>query len=260
MPGFILAGLYLLYVVLVCNLKPEWGPSISKEEAGKYDARHKVLLVMKSLVPPMILIFAVMGSILFGVATPSEAAAVGVVGSAILAAVYGNLSWKVIHASAVSTLKTSSMVMILVLFGNLFSATFMLIGGGDVMTDLLIGSNLSEGTVLFIMLFSIFILGCFIDWVAILLVTLPVYMPIAMELGFDPLWFSMIVCVLLQTSFLTPPFGYSLFYYAGAAPKGYTMMMIYKGVMPFIVIQLIGVGLCLSFPKLVTFLPSLWMK
>ena len=103
-------------------------------------------------------------------------------------------------------------------------------------------------------------LGMFIDWVAILLVTLPVFMPISMELDFDPLWFSMLICVILQTSFLTPPFGYSLFYFAGAASKDYSMSMIYKGVMPFIVLQLIGVLLCLLFPSLITYLPSLWLK
>jgi TRAP-type mannitol/chloroaromatic compound transport system permease large subunit len=110
------------------------------------------------------------------------------------------------------------------------------------------------------MLGSIFILGMFIDWVAILLVTLPVYMPISLELGFVPLWFSMLVCVMLQTSFLTPPFGYSLFFFAGAAPKGYNMTIIYKSVMPFILLQLIGVMPCVFFPSLITYLPGLWFR
>jgi tripartite ATP-independent transporter DctM subunit len=259
-PGLILSGLYLLYVVVVCRIKPEWGPSISVEEAGLYDARKKIIMVLKSLVPPILLILAVMGTILGGIATPSEAAGVGVLGAALLAAGYRNLNWDVVRHSALSTLRTSSMVMILVLFGNLFSATFMFIGGGEVITDLLIGGNLSPGTVLFIMLLSIFILGCFIDWVAILLVTLPIYMPISLELGYDPLWFSMVICVLLQTSFITPPFGYSLFYFAGAAPKGYNMSMIYKGVFPFIILQLVAVVLCIMFPGLITYLPSLWVK
>ena len=260
LPGLILGGLYLAYIAVVCQIKPEWGPTISREEARKYDARKKVVMVLKSLVPPLVLIFAVMGTILGGVATPSEAAAVGVVGAALLAAAYRNLTWPVIRQASLATLKTTSMVMILVLFGNLFSATFLFIGGGDVMTDLLIGGDLSPNTVLFIMLFSIFVLGMFIDWVAILLVTLPVYMPISMQLGFDPLWFSMLLCVILQTSFLTPPFGYSLFYFAGAAPKGYNMMTIYRGVLPFIVLQVIGVLLCFAFPQLITYLPSLWMR
>lgn len=259
LPGIILAGLYLGYVFVICRIFPHWGPSIDKAEARKYSGRKKLIMVLKSLVPPMILIFAVMGTILGGVATPSEAAAVGVLGAAVLAAAYRNLTWSVIRGAGLATLKTTSMVMILVLFGNMFSSTFLLIGGGDVMTDLLIGGELNEWTVLFIMLGSIFALGMFIDWVAILLVTLPVYMPISLELGFDPLWFSMLICVILQTSFLTPPFGYSLFYFAGAAPPGYNMMMIYKGVLPFILLQLIGVMLCMAFPALITYLPGLWL-
>jgi tripartite ATP-independent transporter DctM subunit len=207
-----------------------------------------------------VLILSVMGTILGGIATPSEAAAVGVLGAAVLAAAYKNLTWTVIRGAGLATLKTTAMVMILVLFGNLFSSTFLLIGGGDVMTDLLIGGNLDSWMILAIMLGSIFILGMFIDWVAILLVTLPVYMPISMQLEFDPLWFSMLICVILQTSFLTPPFGYSLFYFAGAAPKGFNMTMIYKGVMPFILLQLIGVALCILFPALITYLPALWLK
>jgi tripartite ATP-independent transporter DctM subunit len=259
-PGLILAGLYLIYVFVICQVFPKWGPSISKEEARKFSGHKKLVMVMKSLVPPLVLIFAVMGTILGGIATPSEAAAVGVFGAALLAAIYKNLNWKVIRGAGLATLKTTSMVMILVLFGNLFSATFLFIGGGDVMTDLLIGGELESWMVMAIMLGSIFILGMFIDWVAILLVTLPVYMPIGLELGFDPLWFSMLICVILQTSFLTPPFGYSLFYFAGAAPEGFNMTMIYKGVLPFIILQLIGVGLCILFPALITYLPSLWLR
>ena len=147
--------------------------------------------------------------------------------------------------------------MILVLFGNLFSASFLFLGGGDVITDLLIGGNLPPAMVMFIMLLAIFLLGMFIDWVAILLVCLPVYMPICLELGFNPLWFSMLICIVLQTSFLTPPFGYALFYFAGAVPDGqYRMMDIYKGVLPFIILQAIGVIICIIFPSIITYLPS----
>jgi TRAP-type mannitol/chloroaromatic compound transport system permease large subunit len=153
------------------------------------------------------------------------------------------------------------MVMILVLFGNLFSATFLFVGGGDVITDLLIGGNLHPMMVMFIMLFAIFVLGMFIDWVAILLVCLPVYMPVCLQLGFNPLWFSMLICIVLQTSFLTPPFGYALFYFAGAAPVGkYQMLEIYKGVLPFIVLQVIGVTICIFFPSIITYIPSVIFK
>lgn len=256
-PGLLLAFLYVSYVFILCQLKPNYGPPISKEEASGYSGKQKAWMVLKSMVPPLILIFAVLGTILGGVATPSEAAGVGVLGAAILAVASGNFNWTVVFDACKSTLRTTSMVMILVLFGNLFSASFLFIGGGDVITDLLIGGELQPAVIMFIMLFAIFLLGMFIDWVAILLVCLPVYIPICLELGFDPLWFSMLICIVLQTSFLTPPFGYALFYFAGAAPEGeYKILDIYKGVMPFIILQAIGVLICVVFPPIITYLPN----
>ena len=256
-PGLLLAFLYVAYVFILCQLKPNYGPPISKEEASGYSGKQKAWMVLKSMVPPLILIFAVLGTILGGVATPSEAAGVGVLGAAILAVASGNFNWTVVFDACKSTLRTTSMVMILVLFGNLFSASFLFIGGGDVITDLLIGGELQPAVIMFIMLFAIFLLGMFIDWVAILLVCLPVYIPICLELGFDPLWFSMLICIVLQTSFLTPPFGYALFYFAGAAPEGeYKILDIYKGVMPFIILQAIGVLICVVFPPIITYLPN----
>jgi tripartite ATP-independent transporter DctM subunit len=261
LPGLLLGFLYMVYVFILCQIKPAYGPPISKQEASGYSARQKMWMVAKSMVPPLVLILAVMGTILGGVATPSEAAAVGVLGAVILAVSRGNFNWNVVYESCKGTLKTTSMVMILVLFGNLFSATFLFVGGGEVITDLLIGGNLPPGMILFIMLFAVFVLGMFIDWVAILLVCLPVYMPICMELGFNPLWFSMLICITLQTSFLTPPFGYALFYFAGAAPEGkYKMIEIYKGVMPFIILQIIGILVCILFPQVITYIPSVIFK
>lgn len=261
LPGLLLSFLYMAYVYIMCQVKPAYGPPISKQEASKYSAQQKMWMVIKSMVPPLVLIFAVMGTILGGVATPSEAAGVGVLGAAILAGARRNLNWHVVFESCKSTLRTTSMVMILVLFGNLFSATFLFVGGGDVITNLLIGGNLHPMMVMFIMLFAIFILGMFIDWVAILLVCLPVYMPICIELGFNPLWFSMLICIVLQTSFLTPPFGYALFYFAGATPRGeYQMMEIYKGVLPFIGLQVIGFLICVLFPSIITYIPSVIFK
>ncbi len=257
LPGFLLAVLYMSYVSITCLVKPSYGPPISKEEASGYSASQKTWMVIKSMIPPLILIFSVLGTILAGVATPSEAAGVGVLGAAILAIASGNFNWSVVFESCKATLKTTSMVMILVLFGNLFSASFLFIGGGDVITDLLIGGDLHPNMVMFIMLLAVFMLGMFIDWVAILLVCLPVYMPICLELGFDPLWFSMLICIVLQTSFLTPPFGYALFYFAGAVPQGeYRMMQIYRGVLPFIILQAVGVLICVMFPSIITYLPS----
>ena len=257
-PGFILSGLYFLYIFVRCNINPELGPPISKEEAGKWTAAQKWVMTLKSLIPPLALILAVMGTILAGVATPTEAAALGAGGAAILALVNGKLNWTVLKEAAYATLKTTSMVMMLFIGGMFFSTVFLSMGGGDVVADLMIGSGLNRWVVLAIMMFIVFIMGMFIDWAAILLITVPIFMPIVMELEFDPLWFSLLMCVNLQTSFVTPPFGYALFYFAGVAPPGYTMLHIYKGIIPFVLLQLVGLFLMVLFPAVITWLPSVF--
>ncbi len=257
-PGLILASLYFLYIFIRCNINPTLGPPISKEEASKWTVGQKWIMTMKSLVPPLALILAVMGTILAGIATPTEAAGLGATGAAVLALVNRKLTLTVLKEAAFATLKTTSMVMMLFIGGMFFSTVFLMMGGGDVVADLMIGSGLNRWAVLAIMMFIVFIMGMFIDWAAILLITVPVFMPIVMELEFDPLWFSMLMCVNLQTSFVTPPFGYALFYFAGVAPKGYTMMHIYRGILPFVFLQLIGLAVMIAFPSLITWLPSVF--
>ena len=257
-PGLVLSGLYILYISLRCHLNPKLGPPISKEEARKWTTRHKVAMTLKSLIPPLALIFLVMGTILAGIATPTEAAGMGALGALLLALANRKLTWNVLKQSAIATLKITSMVMLLFIGGKFFSTVFLSMGGGDVVADVLIGSGLNRWLVLFIMMFIIFIMGMFIDWAAILLVTVPIFMPIAMELGFNPLWFAILMCVNLQTSFLTPPFGYALFYFKGVAPKEYGIMHIYRGIVPFVVLQLIGLTAVCLFPSLATWLPSIF--
>jgi tripartite ATP-independent transporter DctM subunit len=257
-PGVILAALYFLYIFIRCNMNPSLGPPISKKEAGKYTVGQKWGMTLKSLIPPLALILAVMGTILAGVATPTEAAGLGATGAAVLAIFNKKFTWDVIKNSAFSTMKTTAMVMMLFIGGKFFSSVFLSMGGGDVVADLLIGSGLNRWIVLLIMMLIVFMMGMFIDWAAILLVVVPIFMPIAMELEFNPLWFSMLLCVNLQTSFLTPPFGYALFYFKGVAPPEYTMMHIYRGILPFVMLQLIGIAILVAFPALVTWLPGIF--
>jgi tripartite ATP-independent transporter DctM subunit len=258
LPGLILASLYFVYILVRCTIKPELGPPISREEAGKWSTAQKLTMTLKSLIPPLALILAVMGTILAGIATPTEAAGLGAGGAAILALVNRKLNWVVIRDASYATAKTTAMVMMLFIGGKFFSTVFLFMGGGDVVADLMIGSGLNEWVILAIMMLIVFLMGMFIDWAAILLITVPIFMPIVLEIGFDPLWFSLLMCVNLQTSFVTPPFGYALFYFAGVAPKGYSMMHIYRGIIPFVILQLIGLTVLVLFPSIITWLPDLF--
>ena len=257
LPGIVLSGLYLLYVGVRCGLNPKLGPPIPREERT-YTAGQKFTMTMKSFVPPFSLILTVMGTILAGVATPTEAAALGCIGAMVLALFNRKLNREVLTLASLSTARTTAMIMALFVGGKLFSVVFLSMGGGDVVADALLGMDVSPYVVLFIMMAVVFLLGMFIDWAAILLVVVPIFTPIALDLDFNPLWFAMLICINLQTSFLTPPFGYALFYFKGVAPPEYTMGDIYRGIMPFVIIQLIGLALMVSFPEIITWLPDVF--
>jgi len=257
LPGLLLSGLYLGYVLIRCGMNPKLGPPIPVEDRT-YTTAQKVSMTLKSFVPPFALILTVMGTILAGVATPTEAAALGCVGAMVLAVANRKFNWQVITLACTSTLRTTCMIMLLFVGGKVFSVVFMSIGGGDVVADTLLGMNVSPYVVLAIMMAVVFFLGMFIDWAAILLVIVPIFTPIAANLGFDPLWFAMLVCVNLQTSFLTPPFGYSLFYFKGVAPPEYSIMDIYKGIVPFVLLQLAGLTVMIIFPEIITWLPRVF--
>jgi tripartite ATP-independent transporter DctM subunit len=253
-PGILLATMYMIYIAIRCGLQPDLGPPLPKEERT-HSAGEILWMVLTSLVPPLFLIGMVLGSIVAGVATTTEAAGLGALGAIVLAAGYGKLNWFSVEDAAIATLKVTSMVLILFLGGNAFQSIFMGLGGGDVISSVLLGLEISPYVVLFIMMGCVFFLGMFIDWLGILLIVLPIFTPIALELGFDPLWFATLICVNLQMAFLTPPFGYSLFYLRGIAPPEMTMGMIYRGVVPFICLQWTGLFVCIGFPELVLWLP-----
>ncbi len=257
LPGLVLSALYLLYVGVRCAINPSLGPPIPREERTATFGQ-KFAMTAKNFVPPFGLILVVMGTILAGVATPTEAAALGAVGAMVLALISRKLDWKVITQASVSTARTTAMIMALFVGGKLFSVVFLSMGGGDVVADTLLGMDVSPYVVLTIMMAVVFFLGMFIDWAAILLVVVPIFTPIAMDLNFNPLWFAMLVCINLQTSFLTPPFGYALFYFKGVAPPEYTMGDIYRGIIPFVIIQLVGLAMMIVFPEIITWLPSVF--
>jgi tripartite ATP-independent transporter DctM subunit len=253
-PGVLLSGLYLTYISVRCGINPSLGPPLPKEERI-YTVLQKLRMISTSLVPPAALIVIVLGSIVAGIATPTEAAGLGATGAFLLALGYGKLTWKATKEACFATLLTTAMVMTLFLGGNAFQAIFMGLGGGDAISNILLGMQVSPYVVLFIMMGTVFFLGMFIDWLGILLIVIPIFTPIAAELGFNPLWFATLICVNLQMAFLTPPFGYSLFYLRGIAPPEMTIVHIYKGVVPFITLQWVGLILCIAFPDIVLWVP-----
>ena len=182
----------------------------------------------------------------------------GALGALVLALFKGAFNWKVISEASISTARTTAMIMALFIGGKVFSVVFLSMGGGDVVSDTLLGMNVSPYVVLAIMMAVVFFLGMFIDWAAILLVVVPIFTPIAQNLDFNPLWFAMLICVNLQTSFLTPPFGYSLFYFKGVAPPEYTISDIYRGIVPFVGLQVFAIIVLVAFPDIITWLPSIF--
>lgn len=260
LPGLLLSMLYLIYTFVLCYIKPHYGPPIPVKKRT-HTTVQKIGMTLKSMLPPLFLIFAVLGSIAAGIATPTEAAGLGSLGALILAIVNKRANWKFFKESSYSTLKITCMVMLIFVGANFYTAIFMGLGGGDMFEKLLFSISDNRWIILAAMMIIMFLLGMFVDWLGILLLCVPIFTPIAVgTLGFDPLWFALIVCVNLQMSFLTPPFGYALFYLKGVAPPGMELGHIYRGIIPFVILQVIGLVLIIVFPELVTWLPNFIMN
>ncbi|MBW2076386.1 MAG: C4-dicarboxylate ABC transporter [Deltaproteobacteria bacterium] len=255
-PGLLLSGLYLAYVYVLCLVKPNYGPPMPKEDRNVPLIRIIYELIIY-MIPPLFLIFAVLGTILLGIASPTEAASVGAFGAVLVAIAYKNFNLSVLYDAAIQTLRITTMVMFVAAGAMMFSGVFMALGGAKYIGAVIVSLPLGKWGSLFAMLAVVVVLGMFIDWIGILFIVIPIFTPIALELGFNPLWFALVICTNLQMSFLTPPFAYSMFYLKGIAPDEVTMGQIYKGVFPFIGLQIIALVLVLIFPPLTLFLPSL---
>ena len=259
-PGLILSGLYIIYILIKCYLKPEIGPSLSVEERAAVTRRQIWIMVAKSIVPPMILILGVLGSIFTGIATPTEASGVGALLAFLMIIGYGRFSWRDLYTTILQTAKTTAMVITILVGATCFTGVFMMFEGGDVVRNLILGLGLGKWGTFIIMMLCCFILGMFIDWIGIVMITFPIFLPIAAELGFDKLWFVVIVAVMLQDSFLTPPFGYALFYLKGVAPPEVKTTDIYWGAFPFWRLMEVGLIICVIWPETITWLPTVLIK
>ena len=256
-PGLVLTTLFFGYVLIRTWMQPHMGPAMPLEERKALTVSQKAVLLLKNLVPPMALIFGVLGTVWTGLATATEAAGVGCLVALLLVIIYGKFTWELFGSCIWSAARTTCMVMSILFCASIFTGVFLGLGGGNVVTDIVMTfEGFGKWGIFFIMMFIIFILGFVIDWIAILYITLPIFVPIAVGLGFDKLWFLIMVAVNLQTSFLSPPFGYALFYMKTTVPKSVRLVDIYWAVMPFIIMQCIGLTACGIFPWLVMYLPT----
>lgn len=255
-PGLVLVLLYLLYLLGVAWLRPEAVPAIPKSERTIAPGvlRRRVFLV---LLPPLLLIVAVLGSILGGVATPTEAASVGAVGAMLLAGARGRFDFGTLREVMVQTTSVTSMVFFILIGAALFSLVFRGFGGDDLVTDFLGGLPGGILSAVALVMLVMFLLGFILDFIEITFVVVPIVGPVLLGLGLDPVWLGVMIAINLQTSFLTPPFGFSLFYLRGVAPPGVRTGHIYRGAMPFIFIQLLMLGALALWPQIATWLPDL---
>jgi tripartite ATP-independent transporter DctM subunit len=255
-PGLLLSSLFILYIAVRSFIQKDIAPALPLEERRQFTWRMK-FVALKAIVLPGLLIVGVLGSIFQGVATPTEAAAIGAFGSIICGLIYGRLSWEVIKVACLNTLKSSCMVMWIMIGSLLFVSFYFGVGGADFVKDTLVGIKLSRWVIILGMQLVIFILGCLMDPAGIVMLCTPLWIPVIKALGFDPLWFGVLFIVNLEMSYLTPPFGYNLFYMKSIAPEGVTMADIYRSVTPFVALQAVGLALCMIFPEIITWFPGM---
>lgn len=254
-PGMLLVGLYAIYIIAIAIIKPAKVPPIPEDE--RKVSRELWMQVLTVLIPPIGLIVLVLGSILGGIATPTEAASVGSVGAIILAKFKKTLNLTVLRHVLRSTTEVTAMVFLILIGASIFSLVFRGFGGDDLVRDFL--TNLPGGVfgAVFLVMLVMFLLGFFLDFIEITFVVIPIVAPILLSMGIDPIWLGILIALNLQTSFLTPPFGFSLFYLRGVAPDSVSTPQIYRGVIPFIAIQILVIGMLAYCPKLATWLPHL---
>jgi len=253
LPGLILVVLYMCWIAFRAITAPESCPALEQTPEQRRGLFGRVL---RALLPPLILIFAVLGSILGGIATPTESASVGAVGAMVLAAFKRSLSMDVLTAVMRSTLTISSMVFVILFGASVFSLVFRGLGGEDVVYDLLASMPGGAAGAVFIVMVVIFVLGFFLDTFEIIFITVPIAAPVLIRLGVDPIWLGVVIGMNLQTSFLTPPFGFALFYLRGVADAAIRTLDIYRGAIPFIGLQIVGIALLWTVPGLATWLPD----
>jgi tripartite ATP-independent transporter DctM subunit len=254
-PGVMLGLIYIIYVITRCVLDPSLAPRASDADLAL--PRSEKLRLLRGLILPVIIIVWVLGSIYGGIASITESAGVGVVGAIASAAIRGRLTIELLRDAALRTMVTVGVLLWLTLGANAFIGIYNIMGGTGYLRNLIAGLPLPPLGIVLVMMGILLVLGCIIDWIGITLLTMPIFVPVIKDLGYDPVWFGVVFCMNMQVSYLSPPFGPAAFYLKSVAPPDITLQQIFRGVLPFIALQLIGLGLVLSFPQIATFLPSL---
>ena len=246
-PGLLLIGLYIIYILVISYLNKELAPAIELDEPYGEVVKEAI----KEIIPPLLLIGVVLGSIFAGIASPSESAAIGVLGAVLLAIGKKTFSFSMLRYAAIETVKLTAMIFMILIGATAFSLVFGELGGGDMAMEFFAGEQGDQWMFILIAMLVIFILGFFIDFIEIAFVVVPILVPIVASFGIDPVWFAILIAMNLQASFLTPPFGFALFYLKGAAGEKVSTGAIYKGVVPFILLQLVALGIIVMFPELI---------
>ncbi|MDL0431956.1 TRAP transporter large permease subunit [Marinobacter sp. TBZ242] len=254
LPGIMLMILTSAYVLIRCYLQPHLAPDLPKEERGTWSEKFAAL---RSVVLPIMVVFMVLGSIIGGITTPTEAAAMGVLGALISAAVYRALNIELIKDASVRTFKLTGMIMWILFAAHAFSAAYQSMGAQPMIEGMIQSIPGGPWAVIIFMMLIVFLLGMVLDPVGIMLITLPVFTPIVASMGFDPIWFGILFVINMEIGYMTPPFGFNLFYLKGVVPPGITMGDIYRSVIPFVLIQIVGIGCLMVFPEIATYLPDL---
>jgi len=257
LPGLVLSVLFILYIAIRCWRNPVLGPSLP---AGERANRQEKLSSLKAVTLPMVIILLVLGGIYFGVCTPSEAAALGVLGAVISAAVYRKLGWDLIKESVFRTAGLSGMIIWILIGAYCFTSIYQASGAGSLLTRLMMAIPGGRYAILGTMQLTFFVLGCVLDPAGIMMICTPAFLPIVQMIGFDPLWFGVLFCINMEMAYLTPPFGFNLFYLKSIAPEGTSMGEIYRAIAPFVALQALGLIIVILFPELALWIPRQMIK
>ena len=253
LPGLLLVALFILYIIIRCAINPKMGPPLPKEERVSLKEKIKSL---GSVLPPIIVIIVVIGSIYAGIASVTESAALGTFAVLIIVLLQRRLTWKALLEACYSTMKNTAMVVWIMLASSCFTSVYQAMGSADFIQQLLLSVPGGKWGIFIVMQLTFFVLGMLLDPTGIIMLTAPIYLPLATQLGFDPVWYGIIFVMNMEMSYLTPPVGFNLFYMKAIAPPEITMVDIYKSIIPFVCLQAVGLVLCCIFPQIVLFLPS----